>query len=102
MLALLGHCFQRLQILRIGGQCFSLTAMGVEAVIAFMGYQFGALVAELAAALQDGLVVEAQQSVHVLAPVVQREGLAVFGTQLGLLEEDDDQSVEGVHLIALR
>ena len=76
--------------------------MGIEAVVATMGDLFGSFIAQLAAALQDGFVVEGQQPVHVLTPVVQCERLAVFGAQLGLFQKDDDQSVERVHLVGVQ
>ncbi len=80
------QCFQHLQVFSISGVDFRKTTLSIKVVIALMGDLFRTLISQLATALEDGLVVEAQQSVDILTPVVQREGVAVFGAKLGLFQ----------------
>lgn len=76
-----------------------MAALGVEEVIALVGDGLGLFCRAAAGALQHGVVVEFEQAVHVLSPVIEGELLLLLDAQFGLFEEDDDEAVEGVHLV---
>ena len=73
--------------------------MGVEVFIAFGGDGFHRLVADGAGAVEQGLVVGGEHAVHAVAPEVEGEVFLLFGAEFGLFEEDDDETVEGVHFV---
>lgn len=55
--------------------------------------------ADEAGAIEQGLVVGAEHSVHARTPEVEGEVLLLLGAQLGLFEEDHDQAVEGIDFV---
>lgn len=87
------------QVLQIGRQRLGVPTVGIESLVALLGDDLHPLVADAALAIEHRALVELQQAVHVLSPVVEGKVLALPGPQFGLLQEDDHQPVECVDLL---
>ena len=87
------------QVIVVGLCGFEGAASGVEGVVAVLGDGFHIRAADGALAFEHGLVIGGEHAVHTRAPVVEGEVLLFFDAEFGLFEEDDDEAVEGVHLV---
>lgn len=93
------HILQHPQILCASLQRISLPTLCVEKVITLVSDGLGLFGRAAARALPHEVVAEFEQTIDILAPVIEGELLLLLYAQFGLFQEDDDEAVEGVDLV---
>ena len=91
-----------LQVGVVGGPGFAYSALLVVSLITINGDFLHVFVADRARAFEDGLIIEFQHFVHVVAPEIERQLLLLFDPQFSLFKKNDYKAVEGVDLVGVQ